>query len=141
MPAAGGHFGLDRNPPVQSLLRAPFIHPVDWMFVLRSVICRSSRAVVAGAKVDPPQRGVLASGRSHSQAQTIREIARMLIERRVAVPAISTGCGQQRASISMGGGCACQKLVRHRQALTPVPLIQALPPYPPLGMWKVQSLS
>jgi predicted TIM-barrel fold metal-dependent hydrolase len=39
MPGAGAYFGLDRNLPVQSFLRAPFIHPVDSMFVLGSLIC------------------------------------------------------------------------------------------------------
>ncbi len=39
MPGAGVYFGLDRNLPVQSFLRTPFIHPVDSMFVLGSLIC------------------------------------------------------------------------------------------------------
>ncbi len=39
MPGAGAYFGLDRNQPVQSFLRAPFVHPVDSMFVLGSLIC------------------------------------------------------------------------------------------------------
>ena len=39
MPGAGPYFGLDKNMPVQSFMRAPFVHPVDSMFVLGSMIC------------------------------------------------------------------------------------------------------
>jgi predicted TIM-barrel fold metal-dependent hydrolase len=39
MPGAGAYFGLDQNQPVQSFMRAPFVHPVDSMFVTGSLIC------------------------------------------------------------------------------------------------------